>query len=100
MANEYVIGVSPGKLLHIECSLSFYNGELSVQRVVHGVRNISEATIFCDLDVAKKVLEEIRGRHEQINIMPANRFEYLIGQSSFDPEQLHIYKVYVGREVK
>ena len=100
----YVIGLTPYKLLNIECSLywnrDFTNTTVQISRITHGFHDLCEVRLIPDLDTARDLVREIQQRYDEITILNNNIFEAIIDDTNgFDPNKLHIYKVNIGMEV-
>lgn len=99
MTDSYVIGLSPYNLIDVEFGCNYNSGKMFIRKIVHGLRNIDEATVIGGKKDAQKMLKEIQDRYDEINVSPQNILESIIDGDDIDPMQLHIYEVIIGREV-
>lgn len=91
----YVIGINQYNLIEIyEHSLYTPDGIiLAISKVVHGNRYIYNATQFCNLEDARKILQEIKDNRNSIHFMRETILESIIEGNDLDVDNLHIYEI-------
>lgn len=99
MTDSYVIGLSPSNLLDIQLCFDFDSEKTVVNKIVHGMMHIDEATIIGGEEYAHELLQEIRERYNDIMVFAPNILESVHDGNDIDPMKLHIYEVNVGKEI-
>lgn len=99
MTNTYVIGLSRSNLLSLEYRFDYKTGEDYLLRITHGLRDLEFATLIEGEETAYKTLQEIKDKYNEVNVVVSNIFEAVVNGNDFDPNQLHIYEVNIGREI-
>lgn len=98
--DSYVIGLSPNNLLFIEFRFDYSTGREPVSRVTYGIMHVSEATIIPGKQNALEILQEIKDSREKISIVAPTIFESCLNPDGINVDNLHVYEVRVGWEVR
>lgn len=91
----YVIGLNQYHLIEIhEHSLYSQQGLiLAINKVVHGIMYMHNATQFCNLEDARKILQEIKDNRNSIHFTRETILESIIEGNDLDVDNLHIYEI-------
>jgi small nuclear ribonucleoprotein (snRNP)-like protein len=91
----YVIGLNQYHLIEIyEHSLYTPNDIiLAINKVVHGIMHMYDATQFLSLEDAQKILQEIKDNRNSIHFVRETVLESIIDGNELDVDNLHIYEI-------